>query len=349
MESIVVNVNNTELETKGEKAGYLTSQFNNINDRNKTALIAQLKKIPGITNTLNELKKNESFKIVIPPGFQEKIDKGVSILAKREDGTYYPTIKNSVTKRYEKHVRLSKVEMNLAGALDKVVIQNMLTQVVIQMENISEQISRIFVELQNDRIALVESSQQQYIEAINTNDEQFKKYILANTIKTAHDARAQLIMNFEEDFKFIEMLPDADENLKLARRIAEDKMHLKDFNKELKAKTYNLHKSLEAINRSSGVIAFVYQELGEVNNIYISLQPYKELLSKLSSNEDILKKLYDYSDIKISDVWNNKPKQVLNKIELLESNFKSRNNKELIIEIKGRDLLEDIGGDNFGG
>lgn len=338
MSKFVMKLDKNNIQVKN--SGYLANQFADRSVRNFDLLKHQFKKIPAIMNMVNEVNKEELFTIIIPPGYREKLENGLCFLEKLEDGTYCPTLKNSSTNKFEKHIRLGKPDVKFVDALDRVMVQELLTQVVMQMNNISEQISQVFLEFQNDRIALVESAQQQYIEAININDTQFKKFMLANVVKTAQDARAQLIKNFEEDLKFINEIPTSDENLKLIKRMVQDRAHFKDFDKELKTKTYNLHKCLEAINRASGIIAFAYQELGESNNIFLSLQPYKDLLEKLIKEEHNIKKLYDYSDIKIANVWLEQPNNVLKKIESLKKDFNDRNNKELIIELRGQNLIE---------
>ncbi|MGF7058624.1 hypothetical protein [Brassicibacter mesophilus] len=323
-------------KSKNEVAQYLTDNYK----ENKTYVINQLKKIPSIINTLTELNDEELYKISIPQEYMKQLKNGSSHLKQSKNGNFYPTITDTVTGKFKKHVELEKLDKNFIGSTEKLITQQYLADIIMELETINEKLSRVLIGQQNDRIGLALSAKQQFIEVMNIiDDEQLKRIGLMNTIKTANDARGQLIENFKEDLNFIREIPNSDENLKLLTK----HIGTKDYKGEIKSRILGLHKAFESINMISGIIAFAYQELNQSQNIEISFTPYKELLSNITREKELLEKLYDYdSRSEVANVWIEKPKQVLNNITTSHTAIKTISDTDISIEFYKKDLIEEV-------
>jgi hypothetical protein len=61
-----------------------------------------------------------------------------AFLMQAENGNYYPTIVNSLTKKYEKQIEIQKVDKNLISSLDKLAVQQLLSEIMVQLDVINE-------------------------------------------------------------------------------------------------------------------------------------------------------------------------------------------------------------------
>jgi len=303
-------------------------------------IINAIRKVPAVVNSMNQVKAGELYKAVVPPGSLPKIKDRSIKLKQMSNGLCCPTLADAKTGRFVCHVQLQKVNPKVLELSSQMALQNAIADITYQLEEINGKLDKILVGQQNDRLAMVDSCEQQYIEAMNVEDEIFKKYMLANVIKTGNDARAQLLKNFRDDIKFIEQLPNKDEKLKINIKNFTDG----NFNANIQQKMSSLYEAYRAIGRSSMILMFVYQELGQQKNIALTLKPLQIMLNEISNNNLLKNKLYDY-DIwdkkkEIESIWYKEPLKAIKSINDTVNKVKNINEITWEIEIKGEELLE---------
>ncbi|NHC20053.1 hypothetical protein, partial [Bacillus sp. MM2020_4] len=283
-----------------------------------------------------ELNNEDQYRLVIPGEYIEKLKEGSSFLQETENGNYYPTIVNAITNKYEKHVEIQKVGKNLISSLDKMAVQQMLTEIMVQLDLINEKITRVLKGQQNDRIALANSANQQLIEAINIEDKTLKRMLLVNVIKTANDAREQLIQHFKDDIDFLKQLPDSNEDFKIIL----EQIRNKKFKSEVEQRIFELYRCYESINFTSGVLMYAYYELEQKQNIPVSLSPYETLLTNIIKEKGLLQKIHSYNNIEHhSTIWIEHPNEMLNKLKSTNALINSNKYEPIKIEFTKEDIM----------
>jgi hypothetical protein len=324
------------LESNQIEKNRMTLKLNEYYKKNKIQFLRQIKKVPAFLNVIKELNNEDLYKLVIPPEYLKKLNDGSSFLKQAENGNYYPTIVNSLTKKYEKHIEIQKVDKNLIGSLDKLAVQQVLSEIMVQLDVINEKISRVLKGQQNDRIGLANSANQQFIEAMNINDTSLKSMLLVNVIKTANDAREQLIQNFKDDINFLKNVPNPDEEVKVFL----GQIRHKSFKSDIEQRIFELYRCYESINLTSGILIYTYFELGQKQNITISLNPYKNLMTSIINEKGLLEKIHSYNNIEQHQtIWINHPKEMLNKLENIDSLIENNNFQPIEIEFSKRDIM----------
>jgi|GEM_PF-4224957 len=308
--------------------------------RNRMQIINYIRRIPSVVNSLNQIKAGELYKAVVPPKYISKIKDQSVNLKQMENGLFCPTLANAGSGKFICHVQLEQVNPKIFELSSQLALQSAIADLTSQLEEINVKIDKILMGQQNDRLALVDSCEQQFLEAVNVDDEVFRKFLMANVIKTGNDARAQLMKTFKDDIKYIQELPSKDEKFKIQYLNLTDK----NFNKEISSRMNSLYETYRAIGRSSMVLMFVYQGLGQDKNIEISLKPLQGMLQEISNNKSIQNKLYEY-DIwdkqkEVESVWYREPVQAIKSINETVARMKNINQSTWELEIKGEELLE---------
>jgi hypothetical protein len=160
--------------------------------------------------------------------------------------------------------------------------------------------------------------------------------LLVNVIKTANDAREQLIQNFKDDIDFFKQIPNPDEEVKVFL----GQIRHKNFKGDIEQRIFELYRCYESINLTSGILIYAYFELDQKQNITISLNPYKNLMTNIIKEKGLLEKIHSYNNIEQhKTIWINHPKEMLNKLENIDSFIENNNFQPIEIEFSKRDIL----------
>jgi hypothetical protein len=309
-------------------------------EENRISIIRHLRSLPSVIDSLEQIKAGEMYRAVVPPEIIPKLKNQTVKLHKMKNGLFCPTIVDSKTKKFICHVKLEEVNPQIFDFASQMAMQNAMAEIASQLEEINEKLDNILIGQQNDRLALADSCEQQLMEALNVDDPELKKYMLANVIKTGNDARFQLLRTFEYDVKYFEDLPDCQSSIQIILKNSKNR----NLNEEIKAKMNSLYNTYKAINRISLVLSFTYQELHQYQNIELSLKPLQALLQKISKNELLRKKLYDYDDWtkhkELDNIWYNEPVRAMENVQSMVNSIKYISDSTIEIEIKGEELLE---------
>lgn len=64
----------------------------------------------------------------------------------------------------------------------------------------------------------------------------------------------------------------------------------KSFKSDIEQRIFELYRCYESINLTSGILIYTYFELGQKQNITISLNPYKNLMTSIINEKGLLEK-----------------------------------------------------------
>ena len=131
------------------------------------------------------------------------IEKGVYRFTIDKKGEILPTIRDA--DGIVKQVRLQEMTITpeLASSLTNLQTHAAMAQILDEIEYVGDAIRSIHIELQNDRIALAESTKDKLLLASRIQDTKLREIALLNVVNSATDAKRVLMRNFTENLRFI--------------------------------------------------------------------------------------------------------------------------------------------------
>ena len=155
---------------------------------------------------------------------------------------------------------------------------------------VDQKITSILEGQQNDRLAMVESGINLYKQAIAAKNPDTRHQLLINAVDKLDEGRQKLILFLESDIEFVEKLP---------RKFWQMLLYapLRDVSGEVERKAKLVQQSFQAIIRASYVLASVYEALGEIDSLQVSLQPLREMLPKVGEKGKRIARLLPYNSV----------------------------------------------------
>ena len=295
-------------------------------------------KAPAAVNYFQSLNPQEFFDVVMTDEAKKLYKKGILVFKERSDGLgLMPTLVNA-KKRFGKQIALEKklIAPEKMSALNNLVVQQELAQIINLLEEMNENLNDILQGQQNDRVALFYSAQQQYLEAITVESPELKSIFLANVIKTANDARFQLIETAKHDIDRIIKMPTSGIEI------------ITEHNKNKKAtnEIINIRIAFKIINDATGICAATYSEIGERNALLKCLEPYKKFIEDNIQEIDGKKGTSAFWHLQLNDknndnMWVNKPTLILKQIVKLSDTCKKIDLGEIMIYFPDSKIIKE--------
>ncbi len=160
--------------------------------------------MPSLAETINAMALKETILVADMDSYiKDLIEKGIYRFTKDKTGQILPTIRDS--KGIVKQVRLKKIYQNpqLAQSLNNLHTQMAMAQILDEIKCIGIAISDIHIELQNDRLAMVDSAKDKLLQAFRIQDHRLKEIAVLNIINSATDAKHVLMRNFSQNLQGI--------------------------------------------------------------------------------------------------------------------------------------------------
>lgn len=291
--------------------------------------INEIKQIPAIASLVKELKDNDNLKVILSKVDLQALKEKKNFLKRNKKGYIMPFLFDEKGRRIEKQIQLDLNDLNILTSIDRIIVQRQLGQLINKIQEINDSINKILNGQQNDRVGLAKSAKHQYLEAMNIFDTDIKQGILLNAIKTAHDARSQLIEDIKCDInKFLE-IPERQFNL-FIKQITN-----KNYENESYKLVHNIHRSYEYINITSGILALAYIELEQPQNIRLSFKPYREVLNFFRQQDRLIGKLAEIDDRQgMEKIWKSLPNSaeiIINDFEKEYDSFFDTQNSDNIV------------------
>lgn len=161
-------------------------------------------RLPAIAKVIKSMaKKDKILAAKMDSYVKSLIEKGIYRFTIDKQGEILPTIRDA--EGIVKQVRLQEMPLtpDLANSLANLQTHAAMTQILDELECIGDEIRGIHIELQNDRIALAESTKDKLLFASRIQDTKLREIALLNVVNSATEAKRVLTRNFVENFNFI--------------------------------------------------------------------------------------------------------------------------------------------------
>lgn len=161
-------------------------------------------KMPAIAKVIKSMADKDKILVAKMDSYiKTLIDKGVYRFTIDKNGDILPTIRDA--EGIVKQVRLEEKTCapELINSLNNLMTYAAMTQILDEIKYVGEAIRELHIELQNDRIALAESSKDKLLQAAKIQDAGLREIAILNAVNSATEAKRVLMRNFSENLKFI--------------------------------------------------------------------------------------------------------------------------------------------------
>ena len=136
------------------------------------------------------------------------IDKGIYKFSLDKNGEILPTIREGST-TIKKMVRLKEVKVTpeLERPLSNLSTNAMMIRILDKIEYVGNVIKEIQIEMQNDRLAIVEGSRDKLLQARKIKDTKLRGIVILNVINSATDGKRILMKNFSRNLEYVKSNP----------------------------------------------------------------------------------------------------------------------------------------------
>lgn len=301
----------------------------------------RINSIPAIADAIEKFKTSGKVEFVanLTKEQLQQLENGEIKLGNSQQYTdaYTPNIYIPGEKGIKGQLSLSKQQLpsDFMSSMVSYNMQKQLQHISQELIEINSKLDYIEQGQRNDRIALVFSARQQFIEASQIEDLEFQKYIYSQAITTANQARYQLHTSLNSDIEAL---------LSLSKSVL-NKNKVNDL-------SLKIRESLTYINISAIITAKSYAALGQQKAYLETLKSYKALLDETFyestfNGSTYAQALYDNWDIEKygnSIDWRELPKEISNEIsEIIDSSDHMQINLNEIYELpdsKGKLMLK---------
>ncbi len=161
-------------------------------------------KLPAIAEVIGSLANKEHVMIAKMDSYvKDLIDKGIYRFTIDKNGEILPTIRDA--DGFVKQVRLEDMALtpNLTQSLNNLSTHAVMAQILDEIEYVGDAIREIHIELQNDRLAMAESSRDKLKQARLIQDAKLREVALLGVVNSATDAKRILMRNFTQNMHHI--------------------------------------------------------------------------------------------------------------------------------------------------
>lgn len=239
-------------------------------------------KLPAIAEVIGSLANKEHVMIAKMDSYvKDLIDKGIYRFTIDKNGEILPTIRDA--DGFVKQVRLEDMALtpNLTQSLNNLSTHAVMAQILDEIECVGDAIREIHIELQNDRLAMAESSRDKLKQARMIQDAKLREIALLGVVNSATDAKRILMRNFTQNmYHIVEHSHKSDLQLILSPK----------SEKDISPKAIDAFQSLVYITNAVQTECEGYAMLGEYEPCRECLLEFKSFIeeNKLDQRDTLL-------------------------------------------------------------
>lgn len=239
-------------------------------------------KLPAIAEVIVSLANKEHVMIAKMDSYvKDLIDKGVYRFTIDKNGEILPTIRD--VDGFVKQVRLKDMVLtqNLTQSLNNLSTHAVMAQILDEIEYVGDAIREIHIELQNDRLAMAESSRDKLKQTRMIQDAKLREIALLGVVNSATDAKRLLMRNFTQNmFHIVEHSHKSDLQLIFSPK----------SEKDISSKTIDAFQSLVYITNAVQTECEGYAMLGEYEPCRECILEFKSFIeeNKLDQRDTLL-------------------------------------------------------------
>lgn len=285
-----------------------------IKNKDSNIFIQKAEKLPGFINTLKGLIPQKILQANLSKEQLEQIKKGVLKLMRDNDGNLMAVLTKTEGGKIVSQVRLKEVNMtpDLNKSVNDFVVQQQLGEIVNLIQGVKASVDKIINGLQDDRIALCNSSKQQLLLTNYMEDKNLKEIFLLQVIKSAEDSRNMLMLSIQRDIDYIiETNKPSDFSL-FCGSIKNEEVH---------KIVHNINHCFSILNETSLVEAASYFKLDEKDAMIKSLEYHTNYIKNTFSKDVCLLLNSNYESC--NNYWTNEFPKSLQRLDKMIDNVKS--------------------------
>ncbi|MEG1725604.1 MAG: zinc ribbon domain-containing protein, partial [Anaerovoracaceae bacterium] len=239
-------------------------------------------RVPAIANVIKGMATKDKILVAKMDSYVKTlIEKGVYRFTIDKNGEILPTIRDA--EGIVKQVRLKEMNLTpeLANSLNNLQTHAAMAQILDEIEYVGDAIRGIHIELQNDRIALAESTKDKLLLASKIQDTKLREIAILNAVGSATEAKRILMRNFTENLRYIAENSQKNE----MQLLLEGKK-----GKDIPQKAADAFQSLVFITNSVQIECEGYALLGEYESSKESLLRFKSFITdnKLDERDTLI-------------------------------------------------------------
>lgn len=250
-----------------------------------------------VAQTEQAMKKGYRYVVDATESTLEAIESGKIKLTTEKNGQTFAQIRQPnghygsklPIKREEFAKGIDTVQM--ANAMQMQALQDQLKVIENQINAIDHNVKDVLQGQQNDRIGLYYSGAALFLEAQNVNDEQMKKQLIAQALRSLSDATFQLSLMLRDDIKY---LVDGEYKNVKGKRV-----------ELIEKKIQSIHQSFGFVHQSAMLRAGIYCEQNEIGAMTTVLGEYSRFIEgTIAKNAGLLAQCDANDDGSDSGIWN---------------------------------------------
>lgn len=268
-----------------------------------------VQEIPALSQIEQSLEKGCRYVVDINESTIDSIDKGKIKLSTNKYGEMVAQIRKN-NGHYGSKLPIKKElfskgidPVQMSNAIQMKALQSQVKMISDQINVIDQSVREILQGQQNDRIALYYSGMSLYLESKNISDNEMKKALIVQSLKTLSEATFQLILTMKSGIQYL-----ASEKYK-----SEKGKNVELIDKRMKS----INESFVFIHQATMLRAGIYCEEGELSAMANVLDEYSHFISKTVTNNADLLAQCDVSDDGTEDgLWKSRKRLKLDVSDL---------------------------------
>lgn len=278
-------------------AGALERKKEQANRIVKSVYDSVIRESSVVAQTEQAMKKGYRYVVDATESTLEAIESGKIKLTTEKNGQTFAQIRQP-TGYYGSKLPIKREEfakgidtVQMANAMQMQALQDQLKTIEEQINAIDHNVKDVLQGQQNDRIGLYYSGAALFLEAQNVNDEQMKKQLMAQALRSLSDATFQLSLMLRDDIRY---LVDGEyKNVKGKRTELIEK------------KIQNIHQSFGFVHQSAMLRAGIYCEQNEIGAMATVLGEYSRFIEgTIAKNAGLLAQCDANDDGSDAGIWN---------------------------------------------
>lgn len=267
---------------------------------------------PAFINAVKASIPEETIQAVLTDDQKSKIANGALKLMTKKDGSLMANLINPETKKIVSTVSLKSVKVTpeISQALTSYATQMQMAQIAEQIQLVQVAVEEVRQGQEYDRLATAYSCQQKLLQAMAIRNPELKAMALLRIASDAEDSRNLLMQSQNVNVAFIKNQPESFWG-KLISGAAPEKVNLR---------MNEIRESLCAVNMVSLSEAIAYQEMGETEASWQSLQYYAGYIQKTYLETEGLVERLDMIDPSPENYWSKTLPDIEKKIMALPFN-----------------------------
>ena len=267
----------------------------------------QLVNSSNFIETIKKIIPKEELKVILNDSQKLKLNNGTLKLMTKKNGDLLASLVNPKTNKVVANIPLKKVKLSpsLSSTIISYTYQMQLAEITEQMDKISLKVDEILEGQENDRLALVYSSYQKLLQALEIKDDSLRKYSLLQIANKAEDSRNLLMLSQKSRLEFIKKQPESF----WGKVVSGEKQEIIDNKIKI------IRDNLKAINTVSLIEAMSYHELGEYQSAKKSLEYFSNYINRTYLDDKYLIRRLDLNDS--DNYWSKYLNEISKKIEEL--------------------------------